>query len=85
MIGPALFALAFAIMAIGVWGLLVRRNVFRMIIGFSLLDTGVHIFMVAAGYREGGTAPIIDAQATAAQVSAIGVDPCLPRWFSRPS
>lgn len=75
MIGSALFVLAFVIMTVGLWGLLRKRNVFRMIISFSLLDTGVHLLMVAAGYREGGTAPIIDAQATAAQVAAKGVDP----------
>ncbi len=75
MTGQILFALAFALMLIGLWGLLSRRNVFRIIIAFSLLDTGIHMFLVAIGWREGGTAPIIDGQASAQAVSAAGVDP----------
>jgi multicomponent Na+:H+ antiporter subunit C len=31
-----------------------------MILGFSLLDTGVHIVMVTIGYIQGRTAPILD-------------------------
>jgi len=45
---------------IGLWGMLTQRNMIRMIIGFSLIDTGIHMVMVAIGYVTGGTAPIIN-------------------------
>ena len=45
---------------IGLWGMLTQRHLIRMIIGFSLLDTGIHMVMVSIGYVTGGTAPIIN-------------------------
>jgi len=60
---------------IGLWGLLTQRNIIRMIVGFSLLDTGIHMVMVSIGYVTGGTAPIIDATVPAAQAAARVVDP----------
>jgi len=60
---------------IGLWGMLTQRHIIRMIIGFSLLDTGIHMVMVSIGYVTGGTAPIInDAVPMADAVSRI-VDP----------
>jgi len=60
---------------IGLWGMLTQRHIIRMIIGFSLLDTGIHMVMVSIGYVTGGTAPIInDAVPMAEAVNRI-VDP----------
>jgi multicomponent Na+:H+ antiporter subunit C len=44
----------------GLWTILTRRNIIKMIIGFSLFDTGIHIVMVGVGYVKGKTAPILD-------------------------
>jgi len=60
---------------IGLWGMLTQRNIIRMIIGFSLLDTGIHMVMIAIGYVTGGTAPIIDASVPAAEAATRVVDP----------
>ena len=60
---------------IGLWGMLSQRNMIRMIIGFSLMDTGIHMVMVSIGYVTGGTAPIInDAVPLADAVNRV-VDP----------
>jgi multicomponent Na+:H+ antiporter subunit C len=60
---------------IGLWGMLTQRNMIRMIVGFSLTDTGVHMVMVSIGYVTGGTAPIInDAVPMADAVNRV-VDP----------
>ena len=53
-------AAGFVLILIGLWGILTRKNILKMILGFSLLDTGVHIVMVSIGYLKGRTAPIID-------------------------
>jgi multicomponent Na+:H+ antiporter subunit C len=50
----------FTLLLIGMWGMLTQKNIIRMIIGFSLIDTGVHMIMVSIGYLSGGTAPIIN-------------------------
>jgi len=65
----------FGLIMIGLWGMLTQRNMIRMIIGFSLLDTGIHMVMIAIGYITGGTAPIIDAAVPAAKATAMVVDP----------
>jgi multisubunit Na+/H+ antiporter MnhC subunit len=65
----------FGLILIGLWGMLTQRNIIRMIIGFSLLDTGIHMVMIAIGYVTGGTAPIIDAAVPAAEAASRVVDP----------
>jgi multisubunit Na+/H+ antiporter MnhC subunit len=71
------FAMAggLALILIGLWGMLNRKNIIRMIIGFSLVDTGIHMVMVAIGYVTGGSAPIIDETLPAAQAVSRIVDP----------
>ena len=66
---------AFLLMGIGIWGLLSRRHIIKIILSFSLLDTGIHILLVAVGYRTGGTAPIFDKDLSIADGVARAVDP----------
>ncbi|MCG6967004.1 MAG: cation:proton antiporter subunit C [Chromatiaceae bacterium] len=65
----------FGLLLIGLWGMLVRKNIIRMVIGFSLIDTGIHMIMVSLGYIRGGTAPIIDAAVDRATALTAVVDP----------
>lgn len=60
---------------VGLWGMLTQRNMIRMIIGFSLTDTGVHMVMVSIGYVTGGTAPIINEAVPMAEAASRVVDP----------
>jgi len=60
---------------IGLWGMLTQRNMIRMIIGFSLTDTGIHMVMVSIGYVTGGTAPIINDAVPLAEAASRVVDP----------
>ncbi len=65
----------FALLLIGMWGMLTQKNIIRMIIGFSLIDTGVHMIMVSIGYLSGGTAPIINEAVNRATALQDVVDP----------
>jgi multicomponent Na+:H+ antiporter subunit C len=60
---------------IGLWGMLTQRNMIRIIIGFSLTDTGVHMVMVSIGYVTGGTAPIINNAVPISEAASRVVDP----------
>jgi len=60
---------------LGLWGMLTQRNIIRIIIGFSLMDTGIHMVMVAIGYITGGTAPIINDAVPMAEAVNRVVDP----------
>lgn len=70
-----LLTTGFALVLIGLWGMLRQRNILRIIIGFSLIDTGLHIVMVASGYVTGGTAPIIDKALSVGDATTRAVDP----------
>jgi multicomponent Na+:H+ antiporter subunit C len=74
-ISQILLTTGFALIIIGLWGMLTHRNILRIIIGFSLIDTGMHIVLVATGYITGGTAPIIDEALGAADAVTRAVDP----------
>ena len=52
--------LGFILIVIGIWGMLTQKNIIKMIIGFSIIDTGVHLVIVSIGYLTGKTAPIFD-------------------------
>ena len=54
-----------ALIVIGTWGMLTQRNMLKMVIGFSIVDTGVHLMIVSIGYVMGGTAPILDGEVPA--------------------
>jgi len=64
-----------ALILIGLLGMLTHKNVIRMIIGFSLMDTGTHMVIVALGYVTGRTAPIVDATVSAADAATRMIDP----------
>nr|WP_281365436.1 cation:proton antiporter subunit C [Hyphomicrobium methylovorum] len=65
----------FLLILIGLWGMLTHRNILRIIIGFSLIDTGIHAVIVSLGYVAGGTAPIIDRALPIQEASTRAVDP----------
>ncbi|MEA2104529.1 MAG: sodium:proton antiporter [Candidatus Cloacimonadota bacterium] len=54
---------------IGIYGMLTQKNLIKIVIGFSILDTGTHIIIVAIGYIKNRTAPIIDSAVIDAAVN----------------
>jgi len=68
-------ASGFIVILIGLWGMMTRKNIIQIIIGFSLTDTGIHMLMVAIGYLNGRTAPILDAAVDRSQTTSTVVDP----------
>jgi len=65
----------FILILIGLWGMLTQQNMIRIIIGFSLMDTGIHMVMVSIGYVTGGTAPIINNAVPINEAVNLVVDP----------
>lgn len=74
-VSTILFATGFGLALIGMWGMLTHRHIMRIIISFALIDTGLHIVMVATGYVTGGTAPIIDRALGKGEAAARAIDP----------
>ena len=46
-------AVGVLVILIGLWGLLTQKNLIKIVIGFALFDTGIHIVMVSVGYIKG--------------------------------
>ncbi len=68
-------ALGFLLVIIGLWAMLTQKNLIKIIIGFSIIDTGVHLIIVSIGYIKGRTAPILDASVSVADAANKIVDP----------
>ncbi len=49
---------AFGLVALGLFTVMVKHNLIKLIIGLSILDTGVNLFLISVGYISKGTAPI---------------------------
>ncbi|MFO7851982.1 MAG: sodium:proton antiporter [Bacteroidota bacterium] len=49
---------AFSLILIGLYIVLVKKNLIKIIIGLSILDTGIYLFLISLGYIREGTAPI---------------------------
>jgi multicomponent Na+:H+ antiporter subunit C len=67
--------LGIAIILIGLWAILTKKNIIKIIVGFSLFDTGTHIVMVSIGYVQGKTAPILDKAVNLKNAAQEIVDP----------
>lgn len=68
-------ATGFILILIGLYGALTNRNILRMIVSFTVADTGLNLVIVAIGYMRGRTAPILDASVPAADAVARIIDP----------
>lgn len=65
----------FVLILIGAYGALTNRNLLRMIVAFTIADSGVNIVIVAIGYMRGRTAPILDATLSAREAVQRIIDP----------
>jgi NADH-quinone oxidoreductase subunit K/multicomponent Na+:H+ antiporter subunit C len=53
---------AAALVIIGVFGILTRKNIIKILLAINILQTGVNLLLVAIGWRPDGMAPIITDQ-----------------------
>lgn len=65
----------FALILVGLYGALTNRNILRMIVAFTIANTGTNLVLIAVGYLPGRMAPILDAAVPAAQAADHIIDP----------
>jgi len=79
--GIGIYILAVAFLLTGVYVLIAKKNVVRIIIGVAILEYAVNLLLVLVGYRErggehfGGKAPILEEGKAATDLVAGSVDP----------
>ncbi len=60
-LGYILYAGALVLIATGLYLIVTRQHLIRILLGLTLLESGVNLVLVAAGFRGGATAPILTA------------------------
>ena len=68
-------ATGFILILMGLYGALTNRNILRIIVSFSVANTGVNLVLVAVGYMRGRTAPILDEAVPMADAVTRIIDP----------
>ncbi|PIU13818.1 MAG: cation:proton antiporter [Hadesarchaea archaeon CG08_land_8_20_14_0_20_51_8] len=69
------YIVAMLMISFGLYCLLIKHNLIKMVIGLEILTFGIHLFLISMGYREGGIAPIVTSTNPASVVATMGVDP----------
>lgn len=54
-----IYFLCVALFAIGLYGVLRKRNLIKIIIGLVIIEYAVHLLFILIGYRTGGRSPIL--------------------------
>ena len=49
---------SFLLIIFGLYIMLIKKNLIKIVIGMSLLDSGINLLLISIGFRAGGTAPI---------------------------
>jgi multicomponent Na+:H+ antiporter subunit C len=56
------YLLAMVLLAIGIYAIVGKKNLIKIIVGIIVMEYAVNLFLVLIGYRSGGRAPIITKQ-----------------------
>jgi len=56
------YILAVFLFLIGIYGVVVKRNLIKIVIGIAIMEYSVNLFLILIGYVKDGTAPIITEQ-----------------------
>ena len=54
-----IYFLCFILFSIGIYGILTKRNLLKIIIGIAIVDYAVNLFFIIVGYKMNARAPIL--------------------------
>ena len=46
------------LLGLGLYAVCTQKNLIKMVVGLSIMDYGINLFIVSIGFNDGGTAPI---------------------------
>ena len=55
-----IYLLCFVLFSVGIYGLLVKKNIIKLIMSMMIASYAVHIFLIASGYRWHGRTPVME-------------------------
>lgn len=56
------FIMGFVLFGLGIYCVITKRNLIKIVIGFSIMEYALYLLFALVGYRKGGLAPIITAR-----------------------
>ena len=56
------YVLALVVVVVGLYAVVCKKNLIKIIVGIIILDYGANLFLILTGYRRGGIAPILTPQ-----------------------
>ncbi len=71
----ALYLMCFALLAIGIYAMVAKKNVIKIIVGLAITEYAVNLFFVLLGWRAKGVAPILDPSQDRLKFAQQAVDP----------
>lgn len=54
-----IYIMTFILFLVGLYGVLTKRNMIKIVIGFSIMEFSIFLFLSLIGYVENGIAPIV--------------------------
>ncbi|MDO9576368.1 MAG: sodium:proton antiporter [Candidatus Cloacimonadales bacterium] len=54
-----LFILCFVLFMVGLYGVIIKRNLIKIIIGVAIMEYSVNLFLILIGYVNEGNVPIL--------------------------
>ena len=70
-----IFLLCLGLVAVGIYAVLAKTNVVKIVLGLLVIEHGVRLMLVAVGYRTEGVPPILSAGSDPAVLASTAVDP----------
>jgi multicomponent Na+:H+ antiporter subunit C len=75
---------AVALFCIGLWAVLTHRNLIKIVMGLSLMESSTYLLLVSMAYRKDGTAPVLldppEGRTVDSLVSGTVADPVLQNF-----
>ena len=69
------FTLCFVLFMVGLYGVLSKKNMVKIVMGLVIMECGVNLFLIMLGYKKGGVAPILEKKTNLTDFLARSVDP----------
>ncbi len=70
-----LYILILILFFVGLYGVLVKKNLIKVIIGIVIMSHSINLLLILLGYRKGGIAPILTERVSLQKFVEKGVDP----------
>ena len=62
---------AIVLIMLGLYGIMTKRNVIKIIVSLNILEIGLNLFIVSVGYVDGGLAPIFTSVNSSSNLSFV--------------